>query len=59
VDFVAMGFEETTQLLNPPRSNFHTAIVGLTPREAGVNAVGKKGVNAVEISGLTPWKIRR
>jgi hypothetical protein len=56
-----MRSHEITQLLDLPTNGFHTAVVGLTPRDAGVNAVEKSaltpwksGVNPVENSGLTP-----
>ena len=41
-----MGSDEITQMLDSLPSNSHIAVMGLTPREAGVNAV--------ENSALTP-----
>ena len=56
-----MGSDEIPQVLDLPPSNLHTAVLALTPGEAGVNAVEnsaltpwKSGVNPVENSGLTP-----
>ena len=56
-----MGLHEITQVWIWQPTAFMAQVVGLTPRDAGVNAVEnsaltpwKSGVNPVENSGLTP-----